>query len=614
MKQLLTLAISLMLAFPVYAEVFYVVTGSYGSKAMANQQLKQLSQSFSATTIIETTVGGDQRFRVTIGPISDAIAAKRVQTNAKQRGLNNAWTIAGNTINSHELTPEPSQSLAQAPRQPSIQVVGDPRISHQTSIEINQFLYQAPALESEVADLLGTVSNRRIQTAELLSVKDQINHMYVSKGYVNTGVVIPDQQIHNGELRLDFITGKVSELQIESHLRDRYIQSRLEISEPFNLNELQRSLKLLEQNPRVTRIDARVAPAANTGEATLALNVETTARFRIELQAANDRSPSVGSNNGQLALIANNLSGWGETYRVASSVTEGLDAHSASIEMPLSSNGASLQIQYTLSDSSVIEEPFDDIDVESETESLSLILNLPVHTTLSRNLAIQLTIEARRNQTSLLGQPFSFSEGAVNGESRVAPVRLALAYTAQNINDSLAARFAISRGTSRFDATRSSSEIGGQFTSYLAQLQYSKLLAERFHITARLLAQHASDPLLSVEKFALGGINTVRGYRQNQVVRDNAYLASVEAHYRLDLPIWIDLIGFLDWGSGENHDDAATSGKTDLASVGVGVVVKGWRGFSLELYLAHGFDDFTTTEHDLQDDGIHFRLGYQHEF
>jgi len=551
MRQLLTLAISLMLAFPVDAEVFDVMTGSYESKAAANPP---------------------------------------------------------------EPTPASIHSPIQPPIQPPVEAAVDPRVSHQTSIEVGQFLYQAPALESEVAALLATVSNRKIRTAELLNIKDQINRMYVSKGYVNTGVVIPDQQIHNGELRLDFISGEITELQIQSQLRDRYIESRLEISEPFNLNKLQRSLKLLEQDPMVTRIDAKVAPAANTGEATLALNVETTSRFRIELQAANDRSPSIGSNNGQLALIANNITGWGETYRVVSSITEGLDAHNASIEIPLSANGATLQIQYALSDSSVIEEPFDDINVQSETESLSLMLNFPVYTTLARNLALQLTMEARRNQTSLLGQPFSFSEGAVNGESRVAPVRLALAYTAQNINDSLAARVSLSRGTSRFDATRSRSQIGGQFTSYLAQLQYSKLLAERFHITARMLAQHASDPLLSVEKFALGGINTVRGYRQNQVVRDNVYLASIEAHYRLDLPIWIDLIGFLDWGSGENHDDAVDGGKSDLSSIGLGVVVKGWHGLSMELYLAHGFDDFITTEHDIQDDGIHFRLGYQHEF
>ena len=97
-------------------------------------------------------------------------------------------------------------------------------------------------------------------------------------------------------------------------------------------------------------------------------------------------------------------------------------------------------------------------------------------------------------------------------------------------------------------------------------------------------------------------------------MRDNAYLASLEAHYRPELPIWIDLIGFLDWGRGENHKDSTSVGHSDLASVGVGVVVKHSQRFSFELYLAHGFDDFKASEYDLQDDGVHFRLGYRHAF
>ena len=488
------------------------------------------------------------------------------------------------------------------------------RVSEQRIVEVQRYIYQAPALEAEIAALLLAVTGRPVETSELLATKDEINRLYVEHGFVNTGMVIPDQLIINGELRLDFVSGEISDLQISSLLARNYVEGRLEIGEPFNLMQLQHSLKLLEQDPLVARVDARVAAGARPGEAVLALDVETRPRFSLGLDLGNDRSPSIGSNNANLMFRASNLSGWGETYQLSSSVTEGLNSQDASIYLPLTSGGTSLKLQYALSDSSVIEEPFSDIDVESETESLSMMFDVPIRRTLSSELTLHLTFEARRNQTTLLGQAFSFSEGAINGESRVAPVRIALSYTEQNIDDSLAARFSISRGTSKFDATENSDLPDGLFTSYLAQVQYSKLLAERLHITAKVLAQHAADPLLSIEKYALGGVNTIRGYRQNQVVRDNAYLASLEMHYRPDLPVWIDLIGFLDWGRGENHKDSATTGRSDLSSIGVGVVVKHWQRFSLELYLAHGFDDFMASEYDLQDDGVHFRLGYHHEF
>ncbi|MFT7246050.1 MAG: hemolysin activation/secretion protein [Candidatus Azotimanducaceae bacterium] len=636
MKQLVNFGLCLLLSAPALADHDYVVTGSFESKASAQEQLVRvrdwLTQSpatqpatqltASKAELTEATVQGEIRFRVTIGPFDTAASAEQTQHHAKQQGFTEAWTYAHNSSEQAVPTTQPtqtasSQHTSEHPNESVRAAVSKPLsklLSRQRSVEISRFVYDAPALDAEVASLLLAVTGKPVETSALLATKDSINQLYVTNGFVNTGMVIPDQQIRNGELKLDFISGGITDVQISSRLRQKYIESRLEIGEPFNLVRLQQSLKLLEQDPLVSRIDARVAPGANPGEAMIALDVETTPRFSLEFDVANDRSPSIGSENATLTFRASNLSGWGETYQMSSSVTEGLDAQDATIYLPLTHSGTSLQIQYALSDSSVIEEPFNDIDVESETESLSVMLNLPIRKTLSRELSLQLTLEARRNQTNLLGQPFSFSEGAINGESRVAPVRLAISYTEQNINDSLAARFSISRGTSKFDATNNSALPDGQFTSYLAQAQYSKLLAERVHITAKVLAQHAADPLLSIEKYALGGITTVRGYRQNQVVRDNAYLASLEAHYRPELPIWVDLIGFVDWGRGENHDDSATSGKLDLASIGVGIVVKHWQGLSLELYLAHGFDDFTASEHDLQDDGVHIRLGYHHEF
>ena len=581
---------------PAYAEDYYVVTGSFESASGAIAQQKLVTQRITDAYIDTATVNQKIRHRVVLGPYSTSDEAEHNKLAAIQQGFDQSWVYAA----------AESSTINEAGNASRVSQLGEVRIS--------QFTYNAPVLAGEVSEILSPFVGTTVPTSQLIALKDEINTLYASNGFVNSGVLIPDQQILKGELKLNFISGTINDIQLDSHLSNRYVTSRLEIEQPFNLNSLQQSLKLLEQDPLITRIDAKVAPGLHPGEATLALNVETTPRFQLDVSAANDRSPSIGSTNGQLAISASNLTGWGETYRVSSSVTRGLDAFDASMSVPITARGSSISLQYSVSDSSVIEEPFDDIDVDSETESLGLMVNVPLYKTLSTNLALQLTLEARRNQTSLLGQPFSFSEGAINGESRVAPVRLALGYTRQNLNDSMAARFSISRGTSKWDATPASDQANGLFTSYLAQIQYSRLLAERFHVTTRALVQYASDPLLSIEKYALGGMTTVRGYRQNQVVRDNAYLASVEAHYRPDWPVWIDLIAFLDWGSGENHHDAVTGGKTDLASIGVGAVLKGWHGFSAELYVAHGFDEFSATEYDLQDDGIHFRLGYHHDF
>ncbi|MFT6754270.1 MAG: hemolysin activation/secretion protein [Candidatus Azotimanducaceae bacterium] len=145
-------------------------------------------------------------------------------------------------------------------------------------------------------------------------------------------------------------------------------------------------------------------------------------------------------------------------------------------------------------------------------------------------------------------------------------------------------------------------------------MQFSRRLGEQFILSTRLLAQYSSDPLLSIEKFSLGGLGSVRGYRQNQVVRDNAYLASIEGRYRLKTETFLELIAFADWGSGENHNDAISQGKNSLSSIGLGVSFRGLKGLSADLYIAHGFKDISVTDRNLQDDGIHFQLRYEHVF
>lgn len=45
---------------------------------------------------------------------------------------------------------------------------------------------------------------------------------------------------------------------------------------------------------------------------------------------------------------------------------------------------------------------------------------------------------------------------------------------------------------------------------------------------ARAAAQLTPDSLLPLEQFSVGGIATVRGYGQNQLVTDNGVLGSLE--------------------------------------------------------------------------------------
>ena len=93
-------------------------------------------------------------------------------------------------------------------------------------------------------------------------------------------------------------------------------------------------------------------------------------------------------------------------------------------------------------------------------------------------------------------------------------------------------------------------------------------------VLTRLDVQLASTPLLPLEQIAMGGRYSVRGYRENQLVRDDGIIGSVEAR----VPVvrntaWADaveLASFVDAGTAWNTKIATPDPRT-LYSIGLGV-------------------------------------------
>lgn len=470
-------------------------------------------------------------------------------------------------------------------------------------------------LSDDLNTLFDPYRGRTMTTEELLELKNRANQLFVANGYINSGVLIPDQQVSDGVIYLDVIEGEVDRIDVSGDFRQNYIRNRLDAGRPFNLKDLQQSLKLLEKNPLIERVHARVVPGREAGIANVDISVDAAKRYRVGLLAANNRSPGIGAEYGELYLAADNLTTFGDTLRIAEAITEGLDSHQVDFTIPVNARDFRLVLGYSRSDSSAIEEPFDDIDIESITESARVGLVMPFYRTPNSEFTVELYTEKRRNLTSIFDTPFSFSEGAVNGESRVSPVRLGASYVRQGIVQSFASRLVVSKGTSSFDATDNATGPDGDFTTVLAQLQYSRQITDNFHITAKALAQYASDPLLAIERVAIGGLSTVRGYRENQIVRDNVYLATLEGTYRLPIDAFmVNLKTFADWGSGKNHDDAMNTERDSLSSAGIGFNIRAFNGLTADVYFAHGFDDVDVRNHDLQDDGIHFHINYEYRF
>jgi len=130
--------------------------------------------------------------------------------------------------------------------------------------------------------------------------------------------------------------------------------------------------------------------------------------------------------------------------------------------------------------------------------------------------------------------------------------------------------------------------------------------------------QLSNAPLLSLEQMAVGGRYSVRGYRENQMVRDNAVVSSIE--WRIPViteKSWADVVQlapFVDYGRAWNIT-TETPYPDDLTSVGIGLR---WERRmkspdtlypQFEIYWGFPLRDIDAdSDWDLQDAGIHFQF------
>src|SRR5262249_19085782 len=180
----------------------------------------------------------------------------------------------------------------------------------------------------------------------------------------------------------------------------------------------------------------------------------------------------------------------------------------------------------------VIEQPFDVLDIESTTEIFTFGIRQPVYRTPSTVLAVELIGQRETENTSLLDMPFSLEPGAKNGEAGIVPLRAVLDFVDRAQAPAGPARARFSFGLNALGATTNSRPKlpDARFFAWLGQFQWAKRLPILdSQLIVRTDLQLANKPLFTLEQAAVGGRFTVRGYRENTLVRDNAFIGSIEA-------------------------------------------------------------------------------------
>lgn len=484
--------------------------------------------------------------------------------------------------------------------------------------------------DKQLLDSLKPYLNRELTFAELQETKKIISELYTSKGYVTSGAYLPissnqDFDPQNATITINIIEGSLEEIQIAGAKRlQPYIRNRLKHKEQdvFNRERLLEALRLLQVDPLFQSISAEIQPGTSPKTTVLKVMAVTSNPFELGLDLNNHRSPAVDSFERKATIGHKNLLGLGDRIAASYANTDGSNAFAGDYTIPINASDGTLSFSYNYIDSTVKEEPFNLIDIEGDSSIAQASYRQPLirkaSETSIEEFALGVSASRYVSENSILDIPFPLSEGAdANGRTEISAIRFFQDWNKSSSKQAIALRSQFSMGLDVFSPTINTNAPDGRFFQWQLQGQFTRNLPYGLQLNARGQFNIADRPLLGIEQLSIGGINSVRGYRQNALLRDSGALGSVE----VSIPLLtqkkhaLKLIPFIDFGTGWNYervnpipDDAQTN---TLLSVGMGLSWQFKNNLFARINWGIPLISLQSQGNSLQEDGVTLSLQWQ---
>lgn len=470
----------------------------------------------------------------------------------------------------------------------------------------------------ELSQIIQSLEGKNIKISELKKLAKTITNKYLELGYITSRAIVPQQEIREGIVEIKIIEGSIANIQIEGNnrLRESYIKDRLELGTetPVRVDNLEGQLQLLRSNQTINNIEANIQPAEGEGASSLVVKVDEASPWLYGAELNNYGTVATGAEKLGLSLGYQNLTGNSDTLSFGFTQALGANSQSynASYSLPLNAKDGTLQLRTNINRNEIVSEDFEDLNLEGDSELYEVSFRQPLTRTLQKELALSVGFSFQESRDF-------FNGVRLNQTNRTSVIKFGQDYTKRDVKGVWAFRSQFSLG---FDGSEEDEDVllaGGElpddvFVSWLGQTQRLQRLGANNLLIMQADVQLTPNRLSPSEQFVIGGVQSVRGYRQNARLGENGLRLSVEDRITLiknkaDQPLF-QIAPFADLGivGGDSTEDTDNN---FLAGIGLGLISEPIKGLSLRLDYAPPLIDLDDKGSNIQEDGLYFRLGYR---
>lgn len=436
------------------------------------------------------------------------------------------------------------------------------------TFQLNKIVTDPSAVltEAELAAITKPYEGQQVQLSDIYAIVEKINALYTEKGYVTCRAFLPPQTITDGAVKLLLVEGRTGNTTVSGnkYTKTAYITKRLHLKqdEIANIKQLNKDL-LLFNATNSTQLRIMMKAGEKPGTTDYEITAYEPKRDTWTIFEDNAGSDSSGQYRTGLFYNTKSLSGSCDALSVGTVISEGTKAANAVYSRSLGRSGTKMNLMYSSNSTKVVDGYYEDM-IKGHANSYTIGFVQPLLVNETTRTELSLDYNRQDSKTDWLA---GFRGNMV--DDSVQDFTLGFAMTNYGTSHVFYQKHSYVRGYSEstpelFDRRTQN------FGFYKLNAMYQKLYKAGQMWNLRADAQWSgSEGMVSSRQFYMGGMYSVRGYKENFLGGDSGFTFSAE----YAVPVInrnTNAFGFFDYGhvygNGQSDDQHNV-----LASVGLGV-------------------------------------------
>ena len=380
--------------------------------------------------------------------------------------------------------------------------------------------------DAELDTIIKPYEGKQVQLNDIYAIVDKINALYNEKGYVTCRAFLPPQTITDGTVKLLLVEGRTGTATVSGnkYTKAKYITNRLHLAkgEIANIKQLNKDL-LLFNATNSTQLRIMMKAGAEPGTTDYEITAYEPKRDTWTIFEDNAGSDTSGQYRTGLFFNTKSLSGHCDALSLGTVISEGTKAANVMYSRSLGRSGTKMNLMYSTNAVEVVKGDYEDM-IKGHANSYAIGFTQPIVVNETTRTELSLDYNRQNSKTDFMpaGTRFNIVDDSVQDFS------LGFAITNYGASHVFYQKHSYVRGYSE-STPDMSAQNSQNFGFYKFNAMYQKLYKAGQMWSLRADAQWSgSEGMVSSRQFYMGGMYSVRGYKENYLGGDSGFTFSAE--------------------------------------------------------------------------------------